>query len=242
MQRPAKLELVPAVCVYNGAMSSEHKPRAFFGRRKGHPLRPRQAALFETLLPRLALDLGAGASRPAHAISRYGRPCAARDRLRRRRAPDRAGASQSAHRLHRHRAVRQRHGQGAGGDRRRASSATSGCITAMPPTCWPGCRRLARARRSALSRSVAETAALEAALRAGRQRRRDRAHPAAGRRIPLRHRYCRLRGLDAGARCCVRPISPGPPSAPTTGGSPGRAFPARATRPRPSAKAACRAI
>jgi tRNA (guanine-N7-)-methyltransferase len=29
----------------------------FFGRRKGHPLRARQAALFETLLPRLALDL-----------------------------------------------------------------------------------------------------------------------------------------------------------------------------------------
>ena len=31
--------------------------RAFFGRRKGHPLQPRQAALFDTLLPRLALDL-----------------------------------------------------------------------------------------------------------------------------------------------------------------------------------------
>jgi tRNA (guanine-N7-)-methyltransferase len=31
--------------------------RAFFGRRKGHPLRPRQAALFATLLPRVALDL-----------------------------------------------------------------------------------------------------------------------------------------------------------------------------------------
>jgi tRNA (guanine-N7-)-methyltransferase len=30
---------------------------AFFGRRKGHPLRPHQAALFDTLLPRLALDL-----------------------------------------------------------------------------------------------------------------------------------------------------------------------------------------
>ncbi|MGE3147959.1 MAG: tRNA (guanosine(46)-N(7))-methyltransferase TrmB [Pseudorhodoplanes sp.] len=30
---------------------------AFFGRRKGHALRPRQAALFETLLPRLSLDL-----------------------------------------------------------------------------------------------------------------------------------------------------------------------------------------
>ena len=31
--------------------------RAFFGRRKGHPLRPRQAALMESLLPRLAVDL-----------------------------------------------------------------------------------------------------------------------------------------------------------------------------------------
>jgi len=35
--------------------------RAFFGRRKGHKLRPNQARLVETLLPRLALDL----SRPA---------------------------------------------------------------------------------------------------------------------------------------------------------------------------------
>ncbi len=37
--------------------SAEQSPRAFFGRRKGHPLKPRQAALFETLLPRLALNL-----------------------------------------------------------------------------------------------------------------------------------------------------------------------------------------
>ncbi len=36
--------------------------RAFFGRRKGHALRPQQAALFEALLPRLALDLDAAAS------------------------------------------------------------------------------------------------------------------------------------------------------------------------------------
>jgi tRNA (guanine-N7-)-methyltransferase len=34
-------------------------PRAFFGRRKGHALKPNQAALFETLLPTLALDLSA---------------------------------------------------------------------------------------------------------------------------------------------------------------------------------------
>jgi tRNA (guanine-N7-)-methyltransferase len=32
-------------------------PRAFFGRRKGHALKPRQAALFDTLLPKLGLDL-----------------------------------------------------------------------------------------------------------------------------------------------------------------------------------------
>jgi tRNA (guanine-N7-)-methyltransferase len=31
--------------------------RAFFGRRKGHALRPRQSALLDTLLPKLALDL-----------------------------------------------------------------------------------------------------------------------------------------------------------------------------------------
>jgi tRNA (guanine-N7-)-methyltransferase len=31
--------------------------RAFFGRRKGHKLRPNQARLMETLLPRLAIDL-----------------------------------------------------------------------------------------------------------------------------------------------------------------------------------------
>src|SRR3954452_6862059 len=42
-------------------MESPTQKRAFFGRRKGHPLKPQQAALFETLLPRLALDLAAPA-------------------------------------------------------------------------------------------------------------------------------------------------------------------------------------
>ena len=37
--------------------------RAFFGRRKGHALKPRQAGLFDTLLPKLAIDL----SKPAPA-------------------------------------------------------------------------------------------------------------------------------------------------------------------------------
>ena len=35
---------------------NENSTRAFFGRRKGHPLRARQVVLFETLLPPLALD------------------------------------------------------------------------------------------------------------------------------------------------------------------------------------------
>jgi tRNA (guanine-N7-)-methyltransferase len=47
-----------------GNHDHSRRPRAFFGRRKGHALRPHQAALFDTLLPRLALDLS-GAP-PAH--------------------------------------------------------------------------------------------------------------------------------------------------------------------------------
>jgi tRNA (guanine-N7-)-methyltransferase len=45
-----------------GGMNENHddndrSQRAFFGRRKGHPLRARQIELFESLLPQLALDL-----------------------------------------------------------------------------------------------------------------------------------------------------------------------------------------
>ena len=39
--------------------ASERSARGFFGRRKGHKLRPHQAQLIETLLPLLALDLSA---------------------------------------------------------------------------------------------------------------------------------------------------------------------------------------
>jgi tRNA (guanine-N7-)-methyltransferase len=43
------------------SISDPTDPRrgAFFGRRKGHALRPRHAALMETLLPKLAVELGA---------------------------------------------------------------------------------------------------------------------------------------------------------------------------------------
>jgi tRNA (guanine-N7-)-methyltransferase len=44
---------------------------AFFGRRKGHPLRQRQSALFRTLLPQLALDLSAPAPADLRTLFSY---------------------------------------------------------------------------------------------------------------------------------------------------------------------------
>ena len=49
--------LDPRVAMNKTNDNEEHPTRAFFGRRKGHPLRARQIALFDTLLPRIALDL-----------------------------------------------------------------------------------------------------------------------------------------------------------------------------------------
>ena len=48
--------------------NSPTSQRAFFGRRKGHALRPRQAALFDTLLPRIALDLSKAAPADPRAL------------------------------------------------------------------------------------------------------------------------------------------------------------------------------
>jgi tRNA (guanine-N7-)-methyltransferase len=52
--------LVPGIVVFDSGSVSEalqRQTRAFFGRRKGHKLRARQAELLEHLLPKLALDL-----------------------------------------------------------------------------------------------------------------------------------------------------------------------------------------
>lgn len=43
-------------------MIRETRPRAFFGRRKGHKLRANRAHLIETLLPKLSLDLSSPAA------------------------------------------------------------------------------------------------------------------------------------------------------------------------------------
>jgi tRNA (guanine-N7-)-methyltransferase len=49
-------------------MSEAKQTGAFFGRRKGHPLRQRQAALMDTLLPQLKLDLAAPAPTDLRAL------------------------------------------------------------------------------------------------------------------------------------------------------------------------------
>jgi tRNA (guanine-N7-)-methyltransferase len=47
---------------------SRGQSRAFFGRRKGHKLRPRQTQLIETLLPLLAIDVSRPAPNDLHAL------------------------------------------------------------------------------------------------------------------------------------------------------------------------------
>jgi tRNA (guanine-N7-)-methyltransferase len=55
--RPDLEEVVELTDHSDRATQKAPRSGAFFGRRKGHALRVKQAALFDTLLPRLALDL-----------------------------------------------------------------------------------------------------------------------------------------------------------------------------------------
>ena len=67
--------LVPAVRVFDSRRMDPNSPasqRAFFGRRKGHRLKPRQEALFDALLPQLALDFGVPA--PANLRTLFATP------------------------------------------------------------------------------------------------------------------------------------------------------------------------
>jgi tRNA (guanine-N7-)-methyltransferase len=53
---------------HGGERHSGERDRAFFGRRKGHRLRPHQSALLDTLLPHLAIDIAAAAPRDLAAL------------------------------------------------------------------------------------------------------------------------------------------------------------------------------
>ena len=198
--------------------------RAFFGRRKGKKLRPRQAGLFETLLPRLALDL----TNPPPADLRTLFDA-------RRRGPLEIGfgggehfvarsRAQSAHWLYRRRAVRERNGEGSDRDRSAGLDAMSGCIMATRRNCSHGCRRH-RSRASTCSipirgRSAGTGSAASCRTRAS-QRSRAFSNPAANSASPAtfpitRHgRWCGF---------CARAISSGRPSAPTIGACRGRDF------------------
>ena len=135
------------VCGMTHADHAYARARSSAGAR-GMRCEPRQAALFETLLPRLALDLAAPAPPTCARCSRTSTSVRLEigfgggEHLL-------AEAGASAHRLHRHRAVRQRHGQGAGGHPR-AQAPNIRLHTATRPMCSTGCRTL-RSRASTCS-------------------------------------------------------------------------------------------
>src|SRR5262249_31480037 len=90
-----------------------------------------------------------------------------RDRLRERRTYDRRGRAARAHRLHRGRTVRQRHGQGVGRDQREEVAQYPAAFRGGDISARMVAGGLARVRRSYLPRSMAETTALEATFYSG---------------------------------------------------------------------------
>ena len=135
------------------------RPAPFSAAARARHCGPGRRVCMETSLPLLGVALQSSA--PARSV---GLVCAcrprnpARDRLRRRRASDRAGRAQSRLRLHRRRALPQRDGEGARRDRSEGSHAISGCIMATRPTCSPGFRN---------NRSIASTCSIPTPGRSG---------------------------------------------------------------------------
>ena len=190
---------------------------------------PGQQDLVATLLPRLRLDLDSRAAERGElcsrrcrverrSISRSASAAASISPLRRAPSPER--------RLHRLRAVRQRHGEAAG-----ARSSATACATSASGTRTrralrrAGCRRRSIGRVSCSIPTLAEAAAAQAPLPLRRHARPARPHPAARRRAALRHRHRRLCRLGSRPHRRARPHSPGRPSAPTTGARPGHGWP-----------------
>ena len=212
--------------------SSSHRKGAFFGRRKGHPLRARQAELFETLLPQLALDLTAP---PGELRSLFPRPLmryGSKSALAAASILMARGSSASGYRIHRDRAFRQRNGEdarghrGARADQYPASSrrcddvvawlqpATLARVDLLYPDPWP--KRRHWKRRFVQDDSVGSLARI---LR-----------PAANSASPAIFPTTWPGHLRAAA--AIARLRRGRPSAPTIGGSLGPVSPGRATRPR----------
>ena len=115
---------------------------AFFGRRHGKTLRPQQAAALESGLPRYRLDLTAGAGRSAQlCFEPMFRQSGWRSASAAASIFCTARIERAGDRLHRRRALRQRHGQDDDGACGEGRSPISGSMTTTPRGCSTGCRR-----------------------------------------------------------------------------------------------------
>ena len=217
--------------------------RAFFGRRKGKKLRPRQA--------RLVRDIAAAACARSDNCRRPAICAALFDSADEVRMEIGFGGgehfvsrsrAQSAHWLYRRRAVRERHGESVDRDR-------SAGVDQCPAASW---RRGAIARLAAGSRRCSQwtcfipirgrsagtgsgASCRTKACRRSHAFSRPAAHSALPATFPIT-RPGRWRGS------CARATSSGRPSAPTIGACHGRDSIPRATSSRPSAKAGSPAI
>ncbi len=231
--------IMDAAVMHSDTPQRSRAPGAFFGRRKGKALRAGQARLFETLLPSLCIDLQSSA--PASLATLF--PNAVRE-------------------------VRLEIGFGGAEHLIAQAEANPACgfigvepflngmakalaaIDAQGLAQYPAASRrrdrtarlaagsFARPGRSALSGSVAEAAALEAPLRAGPQRRRDRARAEAGRRISASRPTSRIMPPGRWCGCCARSDFEWTAETADDWRKPWPDFSARATKPRPCAKAA----
>ena len=215
--------------------------RAFFGRRKGKRLRAGQDDLVRDAP-------AAAAGRPGAARSRGVRCFPARGALGSRSASAAASTSSAA---------------GPGASRRPASSAASPSSTAWPSCCatidaeglgnirlWDGDATALLPPPARRPRSTGSILLYPDPWPKRRQRKRRLVSDAflaalarvvrPGRRAPLRHRHRRLRRLGARAGAALARFPLDGRARPTTGGSPGPAGRAPATRPRRCARAACR--
>jgi len=224
-----------------GAALTQKDKRAFFGRRKGHALKPQQAALFDTCCR--GLRLTSRRRRP-----QISRPCF---RIRSRRCGSR---SASAGRTHMIAEAEQAPQTGFIGTIRSSMPWPRRCGNRCARPCqYPASLRgrdlpdrmaaggLDRARRPYLSRSVAkrrhwkrrfvQDATLAEIARILRAAASSASSPTGPTTPPGRFRTS-----------CARRISNGPPSAPTTAHAVAGLYRARATKPRPSVKGARPAI
>ena len=251
--------LVPAICVFaiaakrmrrldgrddRGRMICRHgrsrtatNPARSSGGARATNCDPISSALIDTLLPRLARRSDASRRLPElkTPVSGPGRRRSARDRLWRRRIPDRAGAKASPTKASSASSLSSTAWPKRSPRSRARTCAISACTSTTRPNliAWLP-RHVAGADRPDPSRPVAEAPALETPLCPGRHGGAARPHPAAGRRISLRDRHRRLCRLDAAASAALARFRMDGGMRRRLARSLGPAFSRHATTPKPS--------